>query len=673
MKKLKTKFIVIVSVLCVACLLISGGISYFISYNVVLEEAKQKTIMASYSYSEKLNGWLLAQGEIIDEMVNDLEHFNNYDTDFLYKYFLGKQKPSPHIYCFYIGFSDKSAVFGDGWIPDPDYDVTTRPWYTAALETAGVVYTDPYVDATTGNMVITISRAVKRNGTIIGVAAADIFVNVLTDIVQAAEIKGFDKSANKSYAVLLDANNNFIVHLHDGYKPNKDEDLKNLGAVDDGKYKALADKLAKQKNITEVFKDYDGKEKYFISSPIESAGWTFAFIVPVDEFRKPLQALVSGFGLAIVLSLLTAILYTVFRVNGFINPILKLKQHTQHIANGDLTKKVDIKSKDEIGQLGKSFNDMTDDLKNIVGGIYETSQATKEKTKHVIQITGNVKTISTEISGATEQIAAEAMELKGNINTAKEFLESFTSKIDDVVQKVTEINNNSDHAIKSVDEGLSKLGVLHAIEGEVSQQAAKTYEIIEAFNHSASGINNMTAVISNIADQTNMLALNAAIEAARAGEMGKGFAVVAEQVRKLADESSKAAKEIEVLVETVKAEVQNFDTVKDKSIELDTRKKEVNSEITSDFKDIHKNIKEIVDSLRKVYEQMSSIDKDKIQMNRIMQNISEISENSAAATEEVSAATENQESLLTETIDEIQDLIARIDDLGKTVTKFKLE
>ncbi len=673
MKHLKTKFIVIVAILCLVCLTVSAGISYYISYRALLQESKEKTIMASYSYAEKLNGWLMSQGEIIDEMANDIEVIGNYELDYLYNYFAEKQKPNPHIYCFYAGFADKSTVFGDGWEPESDYDCTIRPWYTAAIQAGGVAYTDPYVDATTGDMVITISKPIKKDGQVIGVAAADIFVNTLTDIVQAAEIKGFEKETSKSYAVLLDANNNFIVHINDPYKPDaKTEELRNLAAVDNEAFKALADKVSKERQVTELIKDFDGKQKYFIASPIESGGWTFAFVVPVEEYQRPLRALIGGFMVAIALSLTVVILFTVVRVNSFINPILKIKKHTEHIADGDLSQKVAIKSKDEIGQLGDSFNKMIDDLKGIITNIYDTYRAAKEKSSQVIQNTGSVKAISSEISGATEQLAAEAVELKGNINCGKEFLEGFTEKIDNMVQRIDEINSNSDDAIKSVEKGRDRINALHSIEEEVISQAEKTYMIIEGFNKSMAGINSMTGVISSIADQTNMLALNAAIEAARAGEAGKGFAVVADEVRKLADESAKAAKEIDLLVKAVKAEVESFEEVKQNSMELGNKKAQVNSEIMLDFSSIQENIKGIVDSLKRVHSQMSAINADKTQMNNIMHSISEISENSAAATEEVSAAAQSQESLLLQTVEDINELITSINELNNTVTKFKL-
>lgn len=672
MKKLKFKFVILVSVLCIVCLSVSMGISYYTSYNIVVQESKEKTIMSAHSYSEKINGWLLAKGEILDEMANDIEYFGNFEKEHLESYFMNKVSPEEGIQTLYAGFNDRRFINGDGWIPPQEWDCTGRPWYVSAVEKDGVIYTDPYVDANTGEMIISIAKPIKQNGNIVGVAGMDIFVTVLTDIVTNANISSVDTDISESYAFLLDNNNNFVVHKNEEFKPNKDMGLKNINDVNSGEFKELGKKIEQKKLNVEQMEDYDGVKKYFISTPVEANGWTFGFVIPLNEFKSPLSRLLYGFGIAVVVSLLLTIIYTAFRINGFINPILNIKKHTQLVANGDLTQKVEIKSQDEIGELGNSFNNMMDDIKSIVSGIYKTYKSAKDMSSNVIDNTSNVQRISGEISGATEQIATEAMELKGNINDTKEFLESFSTKIESISKRVNEINGNSDYAIKSVEKGLVKLNELHAIETEVGKQSERTYSIIDAFNKSAAGINSMTEVISNIAEQTNMLALNAAIEAARAGEMGKGFAVVADQVRKLADESSSAAREIETQVAGVKSEVENFEEVKITSIELDNKKKEINRDITVDFNSIEKNIKDIVNNIKNVYEQMTDIGAEKEEMNEIMKNISEISENSAAATEEVCAATENQENLLNQAVNDIRELINKIDELSHTVEKFKI-
>lgn len=676
MKKLKTKFAIIVSLLCLVCLLLSNSISYYISYSIVMEQSKQKTIATAHNYAEKLDGWLKTQGKVLEEIVSDLQYYNNYEKDKVIGYLKSKIENNPDVITYYIGFNNKDFYTHDNWIPPAGWDCTSRPWYQDAVKAGKLIYTSPYIDANTGDMIISIAKPVKSNNSTIGVVGADIKVTVLTDMVQAAKLDIGINTQSKSYAFLLDESNNFLSHPYTEFAPSKEREendrIRNISTVMNNRFSEFAELIKGNKLAEKEMKDYDNITKYFVLAPVKSTGWNFVFAIPSYEFKEPLNGMIIGTVLALAASLVLAIVVTLLWVNRFINPILKVKHHMNLVANGDLTGSVNVKSKDEIGQLGDSFNKMVSDLKNIISNIYETYKAAKEKSENVIQNTSNVKVISGEISGATQQIAVEAMDLKSNINTGREYLDSFTNKIDDISNKINEINGNSDTAIQSVEKGLDKLGELHIIEDEVNNQSTRTYAIIDAFNQSTSGINNMTGVISNIADQTNMLALNAAIEAARAGEMGKGFAVVAEQVRKLADESSKAAKEIESLVKTVKSEVENFEIVKEKGIELDEKKKRINGDMSEYFNNIQQNIKEIVEKIKNVYSQMSEIEIQKTNMNEIMKNISDISENSAAATEQVCAATENQENLLYQAVEDIKDLTAKVDQLSNTVKKFNI-
>lgn len=99
--------------------------------------------MTASRYGQEVNGWLFSQGRIVDEMGKDIENIGNYNSDYLFRYFQEKQKTNPSIVCFYIGFSDKTAIFGDGWVPDADYDATQRDWYKVAIGSDKVMFTKP--------------------------------------------------------------------------------------------------------------------------------------------------------------------------------------------------------------------------------------------------------------------------------------------------------------------------------------------------------------------------------------------------------------------------------------------------------------------------------------------------------------------------------------------------
>lgn len=665
MKSIRTRLIILMTLLSLICLFIAIGISYNISNKIVLKEASEKSRQSALAYANQLNGWIDAQGKMTSEMANDMMIIGNYDHDYLLNYFAMKQKENPHILTFYAGMADKQMISGDGWIAPADYDCTQRDWYKEAVSKDALIYTAPYLDATSNKMVITIAKPLKKDGAVIGVAACDMFVDYLTGVVEKATL------GENSYAMLVDAAGEIVVHPNKKFLPTEDANQL-LSKVGDGAYQKLSDKILKGDSDIVSLKDYDGKTMYAIYAPLKANGWAFAFMVPPTLLEAPLKGLLNGFVLAIISALIISMIVSVFTGNFFVNPIIKLRSHFEILANGDLTNKIAVKGNDEIAKLSESYNATIDDLSGIVSSIANTYADAKEQSEDLMKNSNMVHKISGEINVATQELAKDAGGLKDSVDFGRKFLEDYSNKMDGVISHVDQINTSSDEVLKSVDKGLDGLENLKRVEQEITEQSKKTYEIIDAFNQSASNISNMTGVIANIASQTNMLALNAAIEAARAGEAGKGFAVVADEVRKLADESSQAARSIEGLVGGVIAEIKNFEALKSRSIELDETRGTVSESIYLDFNNIETRISESVGSIRDVYGMMQKMAEDKVEMNSIMGKITDISDASASATEEVSASVETQTSYLDETIKEIEHLVKRIDELSESVKKFKL-
>ncbi|MCT8977796.1 methyl-accepting chemotaxis protein [Clostridium sp. CX1] len=666
MKSLKVKLPIVVSALCLICLLLSLTISYYISYNTVIKQAQQHSIITAEKYSEQLNGWLTQQGEIVEEMANDLQYYDSYDSDRLLNYFIAKQKSNPNVLCFYIAFKDKSMISGDGWIPPADYNPAEKDWYKLALNSDKITYTKPYLDSTTKKMVISISKSIKKDGSVIAVAAADIYVDYLTTVVEQV------KDVENSYGFLLDASYDFIVH------PNKDfqwteGNSKNMSQVVNGLYKTMVSNI--RSGSTKVFlqEDYDGKEKCFVYEPLKSTGWIIGISTPVEEYKKPLNSLIKGFIAALIISLLISIAVTIFATNRFLKGILILNKNTKKLAKGNLTEETTFYSKDEIGDLSRSFNSMILDLKKIIENIISTYTSVNTASVELKDQAKFVANMSTEISGAVNGIAAESTNLSVNVNSGKEFLDNFANKLNVINNNITEIKEKSDHTNEVVHGGLYNLNYLKELENKNIEQSEKIYEIIGVFNENVKEIESMTASISGIATQTNLLALNASIEAARAGEHGKGFAVVAEQIRKLAEESSRAVKNIDELLNKVKSESKLSEEIKNQSIELDKNRQAINDSIFKDYNNIELNINSTINSIEHAYSQINSIDNDSNQLKLLMQNILDTSSEFNAATEEVSASTEEQVSVIQSIVDKLENLVISIEYLNESVKKFKIK
>lgn len=665
MKSLKLKISFVVCLLCLLCVSLSLTISYYISYKTVMQQSEERSMITAAKYSEQLNGWLLQQGKMIDEMGNDLQYYNEYDFSRTLNYFKEKQKSNPNVLCFYIGFEDKTMISGDEWIPPADYDVTQRDWYKQAIKENKLVYTSPYLDATTNKMVITIAKTVKRNGSTLGVAAADIYVDYLTKVVQEA------KDVQNSYAILLDNNHNFIVHPNKDFQPTE-KGLTDMSQVMKGSLKSITDNIDSGSNNMYMEKDYDGKDKYFIFHPIKSTGWSIGFAIPTEEYKKPLNSLIKGFIIALLISVLLSITITILMVNKLLKPIIKLKHHTEVIANGDLTAELSVKSNDEIGELVKGFDSMIYDLRTIIKGIFSTNKSVNELCLELREGSRVVEDMSNEISVAINEVAVESTNLSINITNGKEFLDNFTENMDVINNRISEIKNKSDLTNNVVLKGLNNLDGLKLIENQSIEQSEGIYSILATFHQNAQKIEEMTSAISNISSQTNLLALNASIEAARAGENGKGFAVVADEIRKLAEESSNSVQKIEELVHKVKSEAQISEDIKQKSIKLNDERKIINESIFVDYSNIQENMTATIDSIKEVYSQINSIGDGNNKIREIMQSILDISAEFTSSTEEVSASSEEQVNVIHSITNKLDNLTLSIEELSQSVEKFKV-
>lgn len=533
--------------LCIVIIIaVTATLNSIVLRNVLITNGHNTLLEEAGNTSELIDEWLIRQAYIVETMESALRTMDTDDMEAVMDYLEANLSENPDALMYYCCLAYDGGVFPANH-SSLDLDPTTRGWWIDAVEKGDLIYTEPYTDFATGQMIVSIAKPFTMDGEQ-AVILADITIDSLIEMVKSV---GTDESVQ---TFLLAEDNSVITHENKEYLP-KEEGNTVLSDVLD---------IDLEKDHVSTFRDYDGISKYYAVQKVETTGWRLGITQPTSVISSKIR---SNLMLPLAVDIIFLVVFIVLLnivVNRLLKPLAEMKAFIKEKVIGTKNCRAEKNEVKEISYL----------IEELESRVISTIQKTQRETEMIRDMISGTDSHVSDMNGNIMEISAIMEETGASVTSQTESISDIDRNCRDVAEAMDELVKNTQSITVRAKEIIVRVeqmipGLLEDKENAISVTLDSKKSLESAIEETKviGEIVEVSQAISAIAEQTNLLALNASIEAARAGEAGRGFAVVADEINQLSNTTSS---EIDKVNELVKKVMESVDKLSDASSKVIT-------------------------------------------------------------------------------------------------------